>query len=65
MDYNNLGQPIIRTVSYSSGNDTGIDAFGRQQVAQPFTLFDSSMVGEDNGKFDTSTAGGGISWYEL
>jgi len=65
MDYNSLGQPIIRTVSYSSGNDTGIDAFGRQQVAQPFTLFDSSMVGADNGKFDTSSAGGASTTYNV
>lgn len=65
MDYNSLGQPIIRTVSYSAEGSAGTDAFGRQQVAQPFTLFDSSMVGEDNGKFDTSTAGGASTTYNI
>jgi len=62
MDYNSFGQPIVRTVSSGS---TSLDAFGRQQVAQPFTLFDSSMVGEDNGKFDTSTAGGASTTYNV
>ena len=62
MDYNSLGQPIIRTVS---SGDASLDAFGRQQVAQPFTLFDSSMVGEDNGKFDTSTAGGASTTHNV
>ena len=62
MDYNSLGQPIVRTVS---SGDASLDAFGRQQVAQPFTLFDSSMVGEDNGKFDTDTAGGASTTYNI
>lgn len=66
MDYNSLGQPIIRTVSYAPGDGSaGTDAFGRQRIAQPFTLFDSSLVGEDNGKFDTDTTGSGGTTYNV
>lgn len=60
MEYNALGQPIIRTAgsgsNYSSaGNiDGGRDAFGRLRVSEPHTLFDSSFRFGDN-EFNWST----------
>ena len=60
MEYNSLGQPVIRTVgngsNYSSaGNiDGGRDAFGRLRISEPFTLFDSSFRFGDN-TFNWST----------
>lgn len=60
MEYNSLGQPVIRTVgngsNYSSaGNiDGGRDAFGRLRISEPLTLFDSSFRFGDN-TFNWST----------
>jgi len=54
MEYNSLGQPVIRTVgsgsNYSSaGNlDGSRDAFGKLRVSEPNTLFDSSFRYGDN-----------------
>src|SRR6056300_735260 len=49
MEYNALGQPIIRTVQSSSGYEpSGTDAFGRLQVAAPQTLLDSQNVYKEN-----------------
>lgn len=56
MDYNALGQPIIRTVPYGDGSAGGTDAFGRQKIAQPYTLFDSQHRYQQNDKFWTSVA---------
>ena len=64
MEYNALGQPIIRTVGQSSGSSTGgTDAFGRLQVAQPQTLFDSQNVLKENTKFYTVTTGSGATSF--
>ena len=58
MEYNALGQPIIRTVQSSSGYEpSGTDAFGRLQVAAPQTLLDSQNVYKENTKFYTVTNG--------
>lgn len=58
MEYNALGQPIIRTVQSSSGYEpSGTDAFGRLQVAAPQTLLDSQNVYRENTKFYTITSG--------
>lgn len=58
MEYNALGQPIIRTVQSSSGYEpSGTDAFGRLQVAAPQTLLDSQNVYKENTKFYTVTSG--------
>ena len=58
MEYNALGQPIIRTVQSSSGSEpSGTDAFGRLQVAAPQTLLDSQNVYKENTKFYTITSG--------
>lgn len=62
MDYNPLGQPVIRTQGSSSTSISGngnVDAFGRQQIASPLTLFDSQHRYAQNDKFWTSTASGG------
>lgn len=42
---------------------TALDAFGRQRVSQPYTLFDSqNRYGSDN-QFDTSTSGTGSTTF--
>ena len=38
---------------------TALDAFGRQRVSQPYTLFDSQQRFAADNQFDTSTASGG------
>jgi hypothetical protein len=62
MEYNTLGQPTIRTVA--GGGIGGIDAFGRMQVAQPYTLFDSQHRYAENEKFYTVTTGAGTILYD-
>lgn len=65
MEYNLLGQPILRTVQSSSGFDpAGTDAFGRLQVAQPQTLLDSQNVYKENEKFYTVTTGSGSTTFD-
>lgn len=65
MEYNALGQPIIRvTTSSGAQSGSGVDAFGRQQVAQPFTLFDSQHRYAQNDKFWTSTANGATTAHD-
>lgn len=62
MEYNALGQPIIRTVS--GGGTGGVDAFGRMQVAQPYTLFDSQHRYEENNKFFNVLTGTGAATHD-
>ena len=62
MEYTALGQPIIRTVA--GGGTGGIDAFGRMQVAQPYTLFDSQHRYAENDKFYTVTTGTGATSHD-
>jgi hypothetical protein len=64
MDYNNLGQPILRVgVNYGTnvtgpGNTNGqIDAFGRMRVSEPYTLFDTKARYYDHNQFSNSTSG--------
>jgi hypothetical protein len=40
-----------------------VDAFGRQRVSNPLTLFDSSHRYHDNGLWNTSIAGGGAAIF--
>ena len=67
MEYNNLGQPIIRTAAtaqYSTtGNtNTGTDAFGRQRVSEPYTVFDNSFrYHDDTRNWGIATSGSGSS----
>ena len=42
-----------------NNNNNQLDAFQRLRVSNPFTLFDSSTLYKDNGKFDTYINGGG------
>lgn len=59
MEYNSLGQPILRVTGSTSASATdGVDAFGRQQVAQPYTLFDSQHRYAQNDKYWQSTDNG-------
>jgi len=55
MEYNTLGQPVLRTTSGAA--PTANDAFGRLRVSQPFTLFDSFHRYQDNGKVSVYTTG--------
>lgn len=56
MDYNSLGEPVLRT----QFNPTATDAFGRFRVADPYTLFDSTLrYGDDTRVWDTSLTGSG------
>lgn len=62
-----LGLDTINT-SITNGSITNInsmatDAFGRQRVSEPFTLFDSSHRYKDNGLWNTSTASGGAAVF--
>lgn len=65
MEYNGLGQPVIRTLTNlsshpSEGNTMAtMDAFGRLRTGQPYTLFDSSFRYADTDKWNSSTATGG------
>lgn len=56
MEYNALGQPIVRT----GFNPTATDAFGRFRISEPYTLFDSSLrYSDDTRVWDTSLTGSG------
>lgn len=52
--------PTGNTVKFGG---TTLDAFGRLQVSQPFTLFDSQNRYQLNNKFDSSTTTGGTVTY--
>lgn len=60
MEYNVLGQPVLRTTL----GPTASDAFGRFRTSQPFTLFDSFHRYRDNGKVNQYTASGGTSTHD-
>lgn len=60
MQYNVLGEPILRTTL----GPTASDAFGRFRTSEPFTLFDSFHRYQDNGKAGTFTATGGTSTHD-
>jgi hypothetical protein len=49
--------------SITNDNSMAIDAFGRQRVSNPLTLFDSSHRYRDNGLWNTSTASGGTAVF--
>ena len=66
MDYNAAGQPVIRTIASAAGstNDGGRDAFGRQRVAAPYTLFDSAQrYSNRDDQWATQTTTGGSTTY--
>ncbi len=53
MQYNVLGEPILRTTL----GPTATDAFGRFRISQPFTLFDTFHRYDDTGKSSIYTTG--------
>lgn len=70
MEYNGLGQPIVRVKTTFGGGDgsyndsTVTDAFGRQRVSQPFTMFDCSFrYGDNTQKWNYLTSGTGSVSY--
>jgi len=54
----------IITTSVINTNTMATDAFGRQRVSSPLTLFDSSHRYKDNGLWNTSTASGGVAVFK-
>ena len=42
---------------------TMIDAFGRLRVSNPYTIFDSQMIGTEGNKFDTANTGNATTVY--
>ena len=54
---NSISQNIVPPSSMAT------DAFGRQRVSSPLTLFDSSHRYKDNGLWNTSTASGGTAVF--
>jgi hypothetical protein len=57
-----INNSIIAT-SVINTNTMATDAFGRQRVSSPLTLFDSSHRYKDNGLWNTSTASGGAAVF--
>jgi hypothetical protein len=58
------GSPLPVRINDAFGNPASLDAFGRQRVSQPFTVFDSKQVFTDQSLvFDTSLVGGATSVY--
>jgi hypothetical protein len=56
--------PSDQIVNVNVGaNPMTVDAFGRQRVSTPLTLFDSSHRYKDNGLWNTSTASGGAATF--
>lgn len=66
MEYNSLGQPVLRTTDGGGTGSAaaGIDAFGRSKVANPQTLLDSQNVYKENEKFYTVTSGSGATVFD-
>jgi len=59
-----LGQLVTDMTSLPiSFPPTALDAFGRQRVSQPYTLFDSQSRYAADNQFDTSTSGTGSSTF--
>ena len=54
---NSISQNIVPPSSMAT------DAFGRQRISSPLTLFDSSHRYKDNGLWNTSTASGGTAVF--
>lgn len=62
---NDVGNPLPVTGLVTVGGfaPSATDAFGRQRVSQPFTLFDSSHRYNDNGLWATATVAGGTATF--
>lgn len=60
MDYNPLGQPVIRTQFTA----TALDAFSRFRVSEPYTIFDSTLrYTDDTRVWDTALTGLGTATH--
>lgn len=68
MDYNAAGQPVVRVIS-TAGNssaDGARDGFGRQRVASPYTMFDSSQrYSNRHDQWATRLVGSGSTLYNV
>ena len=69
MDYNSAGQPILRVSTGSTGTGNtvinaspAVDAFGRQRVSSPFTLFDTHNRYLDGDQFSSKTNNGTVTY---
>jgi len=62
-DINQGIDDISKAVVPESVGPMAIEAFGRQRVSTPLTLFDSSHRYRDNGLWNTSTASGGVAVF--
>lgn len=62
---NDVGNPLPVTGLVTVGGfaPSATDAFGRQRVSQPFTMFDSSYRFADNGLWTTATTAGGTATF--
>lgn len=62
---NDVGNPLPVTGLVTVGGfaPSATDAFGRQRMSQPYTMFDSSFRFDDNGLWVTSTANGGTATF--
>lgn len=68
MDYNAAGQPVVRVISTSgnSSSDGAKDAFGRQRMSEPYTLFDSSQrYSRRDDQWATRLVGAGDAQYNV
>jgi hypothetical protein len=68
MDYNAAGQPVIRVITTSGAatTDGRSDAFGRQRMSMPFTMFDSSQrYSNRDDQWITKVVTGGSSSYNV
>lgn len=59
MEYNSLGEPIIRTAASDLPDSALIDAFGRQRFAAPFTIADYSHAYGQEEEMITEASGSG------
>lgn len=63
MEYNSLGQPVIRTTSGAAV--TANDSFGRLRVSNPFTLFDEFFRYSNEGRAFSNTAVDGTLVHDI
>ena len=68
MQYDAYGQPALRTIGVSGDStiSAGTDAFGRQKVSQPYTLFDAQLrYSKRTDLFDEQLTGAGSTTYQI
>ena len=59
MEYNSLGEPIIRTLTSDTPGSAAIDAFGRGRFAAPYTIADYSHAYGQEEEMITEASGSG------